>query len=381
MKSTIMEIEMLDNIIKFLKGEASPDDKRTLIDWLSKDKANAEIFKQSESIWNALEIAKTGKEYDAEKAFLRFKEQVSFKLKSSRRIGLYKKIDWFLRIAAVIVILFGVSYFLIFKPEDKNAFSNLSSCEIIAPRGSKSEVILPDGTHLWLNSDSKIHYSGDFNKSDREVTLEGEGYFVVAKNPDKPFIVNTTNIKVRALGTIFNVKSYAGEETVETTLIEGKIEVENKTASKTEKFTTVEPNQKVTYFKNKETKQDHNQANDIQKTVKEQSAIVPLGHIELNMIKDPNLVTSWKDNVLYFDNERFEDLSVKLERRFAVNIHFIGQDVEHLRFTGKFKDIIIEQVLAALQFASPFYYSFNDKDIYISEKPIREIPLQISPNK
>lgn len=365
-----METEMLDIIIKILKGEASPDDKQKLTAWLTQDQANLEIFKQSESVWDALEIAKTGKEYDSEESFNRFKDQVRNRLDNSRRVGLYKTIDWFLRIAAILVIFFGISFLLLFKKGKENIPAELSSSEIIAPRGSKTQLLLPDGTKVWLNSDSKIHYFNNFNKADREVYLEGEGYFIVAKNPDKPFIVYTCNLKIRALGTIFNVKSYMGEETVEATLIEGKIEVEDKTAEKTARFITLEPNQKVTFYKNKNIKLEQNQSADKLITAEEPPNKVPVGQVVLNKIEDPSLVTSWKDNILYFDNEKFQDLAVKLERRFAVNIHFVDEDVTQIRFRGKFKDIIIEQVLAALQFASPFYYSFNDKDIYISSNPL-----------
>jgi transmembrane sensor len=380
MEEIIMETEMSDIIVRILKGEASADDKQKLTVWLAQNETNSEIFKQSETVWNALEIAKTGKEYDSEKAFLGFKEQVRYRLRTSRRIGLYKTIDWFLRIAAIFIIIFGISYFLLLKKGKENVPAELFSSEIIAPRGSKSEVLLPDGTHVWLNSDSKIHYSGNFNKTDREVFLEGEGYFKVAKNPDKPFIVNTSSLKIRALGTTFNVKSYTGEETIETTLIEGKIVVENITAARTDRFTTMEPNQKFTFYKDKEILQKQNHVAGKLKTAEEQPVKVTVGQVVLNKIEDTSLVTSWKDNILYFDNEKFQDLAVKLERRFAVNIHFIGQNVDQLRFTGKFKDIIIEQVLAALQYASPFYYSFNDKDIYISGNPIKTIPLNTNLN-
>jgi ferric-dicitrate binding protein FerR (iron transport regulator) len=369
-----MENEMLDIIFRVLKGEASPDDKLKLTEWIAQDQANLEIFKQSESVWNVIDIIKTGKEYDSEKAFNRFKEQISFRLRTSRRIGLYKSIDWFLRIAAILVILLGISYFLKFKSAKQSDIKELSLCEVIAPRGSKTEILLPDGTKVWLNSDSKIHYSSGFNKTDREVSLEGEGYFNVAKNPDKPFIVNTSNLKIRALGTIFNVKSYTGDETIETTLIEGNIVVENKTSDKTNRFTTMVPNQKVIFYRDKEIGQEQNQVTGKPKADEDQSAKAPIGQIVLNNIADPSIVSSWKDNIIYFDNEKFQDLAIRLERRFAVNIHFIDNDIEQMRFTGKFKDIIIEQVLAALQYASPFYYSFNDKDIYISGNPIKSIP-------
>jgi len=130
MKRIIMESDMLDIIIRILKSEASQEDKQKLTTWLAQDQENMELFKQSESVWNALEIAKMSKEYDAEKAFNEFKKQVSNRLKTSRRIGFYKKIDTLIRIAAVLVILIGMGHLLI-KPADKGIKSDLSLFEII----------------------------------------------------------------------------------------------------------------------------------------------------------------------------------------------------------------------------------------------------------
>lgn len=374
-----MENNILEIIIRILKGEAYPEDRQKLTEWLARNKENIEFFKQSESVWNALDIIERGNEFNSEEAFNRFKDQVRVRLKASRRIGLYKAIDWFLRVAAVLVILLGISYFLISNQESQKIPEELSSCEIIAPRGSKTQLLLPDGTQIWLNSESKIHYLNDFNRTDREVFLEGEGYFIVANNPEKPFIVNASTLKVRALGTTFNIKSYPSEETIEATLIEGKIEVENTCSKKANRFTVIEPNQKITYFKGKDNQQDRNQSTGEKKTFEEQPVILPFNKVVINEKVDPCLITSWKNNVIFFDNEMFQDLALRLERRFAVKIHFMEEDIKQLRFTGRFPDIIIEQVLVALQFASPFYYSFNDKDIYISKYPIKEIPLKSNP--
>jgi ferric-dicitrate binding protein FerR (iron transport regulator) len=366
-----MENEMLDIIIRVLKSEASDDDKQKLTSWLAQSQENVEIFKQSESVWNALEIVKTGKEYDSGKAFRSFKEQVSNRLKTSRRIGLYKIIDTYIRVAAVLVILIGIGRLFI-KPIDKRIQSDTSLFEIISPRGSKTQVLLPDGSKVWLNSESKIQYFNNFNQSGREVFLEGEGYFEVKKNPDKPFIVTASDIRIKALGTIFNIKAYPEEKTIETTLVEGKLEVESGISGKVNKLATLEPNQKVTFFKKNEAVPEQKNIEEKKKVENALPVKSGLDKIISNEKVDPSLITSWKNNILYFDNENFQDLALKLERRFGVTIHFENENLKQMRFTGKFRDIIIEQVLEALQFASPFYYRFDDNNIYLSEYPLKE---------
>ena len=366
-----MENEMLDIIIRVLKSEASDDDKQKLTSWLAQSQENVEIFKQSESVWNALEIVKMGKEYDSGKAFRSFKEQVSNRLKTSRRIGLYKIIDTYIRVAAVLVILIGIGRLFI-KPIDKRIQSDTSLFEIISPRGSKTQVLLPDGSKVWLNSESKIQYFNNFNQSGREVFLEGEGYFEVKKNPDKPFIVTASDIRIKALGTIFNIKAYPEEKTIETTLVEGKLEVESGISGKVNKLATLEPNQKVTFFKKNEAVPEQKNIEEKKKVENALPVKSGLDKIISNEKVDPSLITSWKNNILYFDNENFQDLALKLERRFGVTIHFENENLKQMRFTGKFRDIIIEQVLEALQFASPFYYRFDDNNIYLSEYPLKE---------
>src|SRR5437773_11061947 len=132
-----------------------------------------------------------------------------------------------LLVAAVLTGIILSSYFFIF--QRKNTQSKAVAInEIEAKKGARSYMLLPDGTKVWLNSDSKLEYKDNFNDSIREVTLSGEAYFDVVKDAAHPFIVHTSDIDIRVLGTAFNVKSYPKESSIETTLIHGLIEVTNK---------------------------------------------------------------------------------------------------------------------------------------------------------
>jgi transmembrane sensor len=372
-ESRIMESEIREIIVRVLGGEASLNDKQKLISWLGQDQENIKAFGQAESIWNALEIMATGKEFDSDKAFDKFKEKIPGRQSLADRSKLMRSIDWIIRIAAVVVIITGLA-FLIFRRSPEHVKTDTSICEIVAPKGSKAQLILPDGTKVWLNAFSKISYQKDYNEVLREVYLEGEGYFEVAKNRRKPFLVNTADIRIRALGTSFNVKSYPSENTIETTLIEGRIALEKVgKENKIERMLIMKPNQKVTYYKNPE-----KPGKDLSVDQSSAKKVIPIKPIEsqivLNDKVNSELSTAWKNNRLYFENESFEDLAVKLERRFGVKFHFLEGEIQQYPFSGVFDEIIIEQVLAALQYASPFYYMIHDTNIYISNKPIRDIP-------
>jgi ferric-dicitrate binding protein FerR (iron transport regulator) len=367
--------KMTEIIVRVLNGEASPSDKQTLITWLNESRENKENFKKLESVWNAISIIDKSGEFDHEKAFLKFRQEVELKLKASKKARLFRISDYIIRVAAVAVILIGIGY-LIFSGTEKHVTSAIAKCEIISPRGSKTQVILPDNSVVWLNSESKLVYNNEYGIEEREVFLEGEGYFEVQTNPDQVFVVNTAGLRIKALGTTFNVKSYASDNTIETTLIEGKVDLENITSGKPATLVSLVPNQKVTYYKVTEETDKQERATGITRENADAATVKNISPLISNEEVDVSLVTSWTNNMIFFDHETFQDLAVRLERRFGVNIYFIDDGIKNLEFTGKFSDIIIEQVLAALQFASPFYYQLYDKDIYISEKPILKKPSQ-----
>ena len=103
-------------------------------------------------------------------------------------------------------------------------YSRQKAEKLLSTKGSRSRSLLPDGTTVWLNAGSKLYYENDFNGT-REVRLEGEAFFDVVKQTDRPFIVHTSGIDIKVLGTAFNVKSYPEDKTVETTLYRGLVQV------------------------------------------------------------------------------------------------------------------------------------------------------------
>ncbi|MCE5347346.1 MAG: FecR family protein [Bacteroidales bacterium] len=383
-----MDQEILDIITRVLSGEAGLEDKQRLINWLGDGKSNIKEFGQIESLWNAVDILASKKKFNSEEAYNRFEKLVNKKSSipepnRARKI----KMDWVLRIAAILVIAFGLSYILLLSHQNSLQHDK-SVCEVVAPRGSQAHLILPDGTKVWLNADSKINYSTDFNRKTRDIYLEGEGYFEIAKNPAKPFIVNTSDIRVKALGTTFNIRSYPGENTIEATLIEGKVELEKILSKvKGEKLLTLKPNQKATYFINNEKIANEKIVSEASESKKEDQAVpVTPGNNKTKIILDEEvnteMSTAWKNNKLCFDNESFQDLAVMLERRFDVNIYFADENVKQYHFSGTFGNIIIEQVLSAMQYASPFHYLINESDIYISDTPLKDSSyIELQKNK
>jgi transmembrane sensor len=237
--------------------------------------------------------------------------------------------------------------------------------EVSTRNGSRTKIQLPDGSAVWLNSDSKLTYDNEhFGGSIREVSLIGEAYFDVVKNPAKPFIIHTAKMDIKVLGTAFNVKCYPGEKNTETSLIRGSIEVTLK--DRQEKI-FLKPNEKL-IISNDEVKPAEKAAKAVQKLSNiKQEPIIELNHLTLYP-KDNSIVeTAWVENRLVFNDEALEDIAVKMERWYGVTIEINNEKLKKVQIAGSFEKETVYEALNALQLTTPFTYKI-EKDIIVISK-------------
>lgn len=369
-----MEISdsLQESIISFLEGKLTQSQAGELMAWVKQSEGNMQYFMQIEEIWHASGLLNK-KQPDSKKGFSDIRKKIAergirkFPVKEIRL-----SLPGLLRIAASFLILatLGISGTLFFN-RDRGKTASSAMVETSVPKGSKSLITLPDGSTVWLNSDTKFRYSVDFGKSDRNVFLEGEAYFKVAKNEKMVFQVNTSDISVKALGTAFNVKAYKEEETVETTLEEGKVTVDlinPSKGAKRAKPVLLMPKQTAVFKKQYgdvaivETQNEPVEA-DKPAAIKKPDAIP----IEVINVDDIRLYTSWKDSRWVFKNEKLISLAPKLERRYDITITFVDKELEEYAFNGSLLEESLEQVLAAIQLTSPIRYEINAKQVYLYE--------------
>ena len=322
---------------------------------------NEKEFAKYESLWLALEIIAKKAEFSTEHAYQELVKKIPLKTDNNRR----RTIQTILKVAASVLLVIGLSAITYFIGRN-NGDSGISFYELTTPKGSKTQLLLPDGTKIWLNAGSKLLYPNKFSDNLREVFLEGEGYFDVTKDTKRPFIVHTSDINIRVLGTVFNVKSYPNEGTIETTLISGKVLIESKSED-AKKIAQLLPNQKVTFLRKSGTVllNDAEQKKAAQ-MITDKHNNSESGKIIISDKVNTSVYTAWKDNLLIFDNETFESIAYKLERRYGAVILFNDKEIKNYRFSGTFPEISIERALNALQFASPFNYKINGDSIFIS---------------
>lgn len=353
-----------NNIIKFLSGQASLEEANKILHWKNSNDENKKTYKEIEAAFNTSEIVMNPEKFDAFGAY----SIVKLKLQKSKVVSFRRsKLKQFVGYAATAIIAIGLTWFSQkhFLAEDVPMQAAEAYQSVETPSGAKSLITLEDGTKIWLNAKSKLTYPAHFVDNKRVVTLEGEGYFEVAKDKSRPFEVKTSNLNIQVLGTVFNLKSYPEEGLVETTLIEGRVALNKITNEKEQEIYQLKPNQQALFIKKEGFLTTNemaaaNLSNDESNTRSSEKLVV-------NDIVDIDAVTAWKDGNMIFKNETFESIAIKLERRYNAKIVFQDEAVKSYRFSGKFDEISIEQALKALQFASTFSYKIEQDKIIIKE--------------
>lgn len=272
--------------------------------------------------------------------------------------------------AAMIIALAGSALFIYWYNKGRQKISpgelatNMPINEVVARPGSRSKLVLPDGTLVWLNAESRITYRNNFNTDQREVDLEGEAFFDVTHDAQRPFTVHTSGIDIKVLGTAFNVKSYASDETIETTLLRGSIEVVKKNDPAAPKV-ILRPHEKLVF--NKEDLMEKDVIAD--KTLP--PATTPLlAGISVTMLpknKPDSIIkeTSWLYNKLNFDGDSFEELAIKMERWYDVKIMINNERLKHTRLRGSFENETVRQALEALRIITPFEYRMEGREVEV----------------
>lgn len=344
------ENRIVELLTRKIAGEASAEELGELV-YLLKKYPDAIYYEALlEQVW---ELGQKDSDSDLNLAFkkhkLKFKDDLKFKKSAGGIKSLLRKPAFF--VVAFVCIISGASFMLnrYYKGDAKE------NIEIVAGRGVRKEVKLPDGTLVSLNSESQLSYDPDMlNNEIRNVKLTGEALFNVAPDESRPFIVTTSKIAVKVLGTEFNIREYPGESRSETTLLTGSIELTINDRSD-QKF-LLKPSEKFALVKkgSEPATSDNNSV-----LIIETISPVKLGDKEY--IKE----ISWAENMLVFENETFEDLIPKLERWYNVKIDLNDSKIKSFRFTGIFIHENVVEALEAMKLIKPFNYKLNENEVKI----------------
>ena len=254
---------------------------------------------------------------------------------------------WF-RYAAIIVVCMAVSFFVGSRMRTgffSGGTQQLTTIE--APAGSKTYITLPDSSRVWLNAKSKISFDESFGIDNRFLKLEGEAFFDVVKKK-VPFRVETPLYTVAVLGTAFNIKAYGDDDHVSTTLVRGLVNIEFNEENGEARVMQLQPNEKILVSRITKGKESY-YAYGIEKGI------------------DADNETSWKDGWLSVKGESLHELARKIERLHDVKINFENEELKAYRYTGRLRQLSLEQVLKALALTSPVEFTIDEKNVILRE--------------
>lgn len=276
-----------------------------------------------------------------------------------RAIPLYK---WIAAAAAAVII--AASLYLLIPANTKinsQAPRPMAMNHVTTQNGSRTQLELPDGTKVWVNGSSRLSYDNKgFGTEERELYLDGEAYFDVAKNEKAPFIIHTGGVTITVLGTAFNVRAYSREKTVETSLIHGMVAITTKRDP--DRRIILKPDEKIIL--------PVDSTGDVDgPAVANNKPSSPYTIVHLRKDSTHTIPeVAWISPRLEFDNELLEKLAPKMERWFNVTIHFRDPAIARRRFSGVIEKETLQQTLEAMQLSGNFSYVIEGNELWIGSK-------------
>lgn len=313
------------------KNEADEVQIKQIQQWLDRSTENTLIFSEIFNIWSLTQSKADFYQPRLAENWEKLMHRIKFEPGRKDHSAIYFMAA---KVAAILVI--GVLIGLLVS----NGLAGLSKKEVVtttilAPEGSKTQVVLPDSTRVWLNSGSELQYGSDYSAENRRVKMKGECYFEVVKDAHHPFVVQGSQFQTRVLGTRFNMKEDEAINRAEVTLVSGKVQV---FTAKGQLIADLSPGQQLI-----------------------------LNHSKYTLTKAANLesVAAWRNNMLIFDNQCFEEVIHYLEKWYGVKIHLDTSLHYSHHYTFKVKTESLREVLNLISIITPITYHIEGEQITI----------------
>lgn len=309
-------------LIRYILGISSEKEKSEVLAWLEENPENESTLLQIAQLYYSQRTKQRIQARNPMKAFNNVQHQLQKKM---HRVYKYRVL---ILIASVISIAsLGINFYFL-KPNE----SDVQYITMQTNAGMRTNFTLPDGTDVYLNSGTKLTYPICFDTDERRVELNGEGYFKVAHDAKRPFIVNIADkaFELEVLGTEFNMQAYATDEFITTILVKGSVRLAMETTSGIRKTVVLEPSQKANY--NPEKKNLH------------------IAYV------NPMYETAWIEGKIMFKDTPLPEVLNRLSHFYNVHFQIEDQVINQYTFTGVFEQRHLTQVLDYLSISSQIKY-------------------------
>ncbi|OJV75870.1 MAG: hypothetical protein BGO34_06555 [Bacteroidia bacterium 44-10] len=328
-----MDDHIIDLLQKYISGEIGSDEFSELQEYINHTPDKDLIFLLQQQWENQNSGAPLYKK-DIKKVIKYIKQETApHKTSAMLRLKLFQA-----GVAALFLLLIGLSIYLYV---GKQEYARLGERDFVmrTGKGERVSMVLPDGTHVRLNAESVLSYQQNFGHYNRCISFTGEGYFEVAKDIEKQFIIHTQYLNVKVLGTTFNLSVYEEDKILELALISGTVEVS--TNHEPVQTAQLHPNEKALF--DTQTKQ-------------------------LTIAKSFNQdETAWIENKLVFRSEPLKEVLRQIGRKYGVAVEMEIADLEQDRYTGVF-DEDIYGILNILKEHYGFEYKIDKDTLYITKQ-------------
>lgn len=316
-----------------LKGNASFQQKELLKNWLSESEENVKTYQQILCDWQISNQKINFYAPDTERLWGKLLARIE-KQPQKRLIPL--RVYRWVAAAAVLVLVFLSGMWM-------GNFSSFFANDqvyttVISPKGSRTQVVLPDSTCVWLNSGAEIRYPTSFERKTRDVYIVGECFFDVTKDQQKQFVVHAEKVDVRVFGTQFNVRENENSDQVDVALIEGKVKIFGK---QSQPLIELKAGEQFSLIEGKG-------------TVKE--------------VRNIDRLVAWKDQMLIFENDPLENVIRTLESWYGVNFSVDSQMLTKHSYTFKVKTESLSDVLDLISVITPIEYKIDGDKVMINYK-------------
>lgn len=325
-----MRIELLHRLIA---GTTTEEENRQLMEWFRQCASKEEFFMLFETAWK--ESPDEMPRDVQERMYRRLSRELDEK--KTKTILLRSRFSWVwpqIAVACIIIVLGLVNY----RMNDKQKQLSTQNFTVLAEKGQRAFITLPDSTKVWLNSDTKISYPADYGLKERNVTLVGEAYFEVAKNPDKRFIVEAKGMQVEALGTSFNVNAYQNDNKIIASLFSGSV--------------------RVSYDRHVAILKPH------------ESVKVDLLNRSFSRYKDESMqnIALWRKNEITFDGESLEEITHIMSRLYNTTICIEDESLKKVCYIGTIRNNNLENFIDIINLTTPVVYENKGDTVFLRKR-------------
>ena len=330
------------DIVNLVSGNISREDKEKVLSAIEKNKEDREVFYKMKAAWAVLSSSKMLPDYDIEKSYTDLKAQME-----GKEISFYSRIKPALKYAAIFIVLVGFTIFwYLNKHQQYGVGEELKYTSVVAEKGQISKIILPDSSIVWLNSGTTLSYNSGYSVNNRDLFLSGQAYLHVKKDQNNPLVVACSDLKVKVLGTKFDVSAYPGDDKINVVLESGSVEL-LQTGNNKFKY-MLKPGEMAQYN-------------------------ARLKKVTIKNVETMDF-TNWKVGYLIFKDTPMSDVIERLERKFDIEVAVKNQEVYKSIFNASFKDENLREILDYIEYSCPVKYKLRKGDNV--NKPIVELYAQ-----